>query len=96
VIAVSPSCWLPLAPDLTGCGQHEPAGPRQTRLSAEPFKFTRFSTAARSHPHRGGSPPPPRRPAIYNAANAGFMPLRCLQFPATESPRYGQGTASRE
>ena len=47
VIAVSPWSWLPLAPDLTGCGQHEPAGPRQTRLSAERFKFTRFAAAAR-------------------------------------------------
>src|SRR6185312_4110610 len=58
VIAVSPSCWLPLAPDLTRCGQHEPAGPRQNRLSAEPFKFTRFAAAARV---RNSSPPPPRR-----------------------------------
>ena len=33
----------------TGCGQHEPAGSRQTRLSAELPKFTRFAARARVH-----------------------------------------------
>ena len=47
VIAVRPSTWLPLASDGTGRGQHEPAGSRQTRLSAEHFKFTRFAAPAR-------------------------------------------------
>ena len=47
VIAVRPSTWLPLASDGTGRGQHEPAGSRQTRLSVEHFKFTRFAAPAR-------------------------------------------------
>jgi len=56
VIAVRPSTWLPLASDGTGRGQHEPAGSRQTRLSVEHFKFTRFAAPARV---RTRTPHPP-------------------------------------
>src|SRR5206468_578438 len=42
----------------TGCGQHEPAGSRQTRLSAELSKVYAFrGTRARSHLPRNGVNP---------------------------------------
>jgi hypothetical protein len=64
VIAVRPSSWLPYAFDRTKCGQHEHAGPRQTRLSAEPCKVYAFrARGARSRP----------RP---DAMNVGFHGIR--------------------